>query len=304
MLSKYYRLALSLILILPFCACSEDDNITFWGTTEYYEDFPLCNYEPVQMTRELVLDFNEDAKEHQEELSFALYEERDERIRAVDTTELVLYKAGKLCPNNQFTLNYQESKAELSIELKNQVEEGTHKYLLCLVEHKGINRINDLVVQEAGRNPAVLQWYVEKNVVTNPLKLGLITFFLLVTAALLLWILIIRQLLYPSFKLRRLTIIYPQEGMKTVRIGGAKRLVLTKEKKKQSFLSKLFFKEVVYQQNPYWTSGDIELTPHRDKGLVRLARTGTYYCSAREAGKGQAIEISKEFNDKEKVRIL
>ncbi len=274
MSNKIFILAAAAAAVFTSCSSSDDGSVD-WGRTESYSDFLWCNYEPVRMERTLVMDFNADAQQLiKEPLRFEL---RNELTGTKPSTESVkLYKNGTLCPDGVVEVATSDAEVVLGIELNRDVDEGNYKYSLVLTNADVLDRLGNAEVHGSQRLDA-LQIVCKKSDVMNPLAKGLMWTGIVLVALLLVWMLCLRSIFYPTFKARNFYI--KPKGTKEdghIRIRNYRAVVFASSvKKRQSALSKFFTNEIKYKISPEWDE-PWELTPASKKKAVRLNVKGKY----------------------------
>ena len=94
---------------------------------------------------------------------------------------------------------------------------------------------------------------------------------IIASALLVIWFLFIKRLAYPTFKVGRMQITDPYYS--SLKIKGARKVILTNSPSKQSFLNKLFTGKIVYEANPIWTQ---PVVFESSKGKAKL-QTNKFY---------------------------
>jgi hypothetical protein len=270
-----------------------------WGETEYYSDFLFCDYEPVKMTRTLCFEVNDEMSGKNWKTKFGLYKKNDNGSYVPVGKEVIMYKNGELCVNNVFEVTSEDPKIELGLEFAPTAEEGVHKWYLKVLDNGGFDRINESTTAE-DMHPLLLEWKAEKKNVMNPLVRGLLIFGLLLTAAIVLWFIILKNIFYPTFKIGNIQIL-GDTYFSNKRINKARMLVATSSNKKQSALNRIFTGRIVYERNAMWND-EWELYP---KGKnARIAVKGKYMLMPMATTLNKHIEYQMEHLDtKNKVKI-
>ena len=232
------------------CNKNEVDNSMLWGKTDYYTDFLFNKYEPVKMTKTICFKTNEDANGRVGNVKFSLYKKTEDDSYIPVSDEILLYKNDILCENNILLITPQDKEVLLSIEFTPKAEEGIHKWFLKVLDNGGFDRINEYAMDEES-SPLLLEWKAEKNDIVNPLKLGLNIFLLTLFSLLLVWFLIMKPILYPTFKIGNIQFTN-DTYFSTKRIYGARKLIVTNSSKRQSAINKLFTGKIVYEKNEFF----------------------------------------------------
>lgn len=244
-----YVVAIFITSILASCE-KEVDTSMLWGKTDYYTDFLFCKYEPVKMTKTICFEANEDANGRVGNVKLGLYKKNEDNAYAPVKDEVLLYKNDILCEDNVLVITPRDKDVKLGIEFTPNAEQGVHKWFLKVLDNGGFDRINEYSVEEDSL-PLLLEWKAEKNTIFNPLELGLWIAIITISAGVLIWLLIIKPILYPTFKLGNIQFV-SGTYFSTKRIYGARKLVITNSSQKQSGISKLFTGKIVYEKNELW----------------------------------------------------
>ena len=254
------------------CTKNEVDNSMLWGKTDYYTDFLFHDYEPVKMTKTICFETNEDANGRVSNVKFGLYKKVEEDSYIPVADEIRLYKNNELCRENTLLITPQDKEVQLGIEFTPKAEEGVHKWYLKVLNNGGFDRINEYTMDEESL-PLLLEWKAEKNDVINPLKLGMFFFLLTLLGLLLVWFLVMKSILYPTFKIGNIQFTNGTY-FSTKRIYGARKLVVTNSSKKQSAINKMFTGKIVYEKNEFWPD-EWEINPSGKGGRLITNRKYT-----------------------------
>ena len=141
----------------------------------------------------------------------------------------------------------------------------------------------------------------EKKKVSNPLAKGFVAGGIVILGLLLLWFIILKPLLYPTFRLGNIS-IQNKDFSNVIRSKGFYRVVLTasRSQARQSAYSKLFVGKIKFLIDPRWTS-DVIFYP-RDKSSVRVHPGADFRIDSRILKKNQEY-IIENITTKEKSVI-
>lgn len=242
-----------------------------WGKTDYYTDFMFYEYEPVRMTRTICFDANEDSEGRVGNVKFSLYKMSNDSTYVPVKDDILLYKNENLCSDNILEITPHDKEIRLGIEFTPTAKEGTHKWFLKVLDNGGFDRINDYSTEDEAL-PLLLEWKAEKNNVSNPLALGLGWLFFILLGLLLIWLFIMKPIMYPTFKVGNIQII-SGSYYSTKKINKARKLVVTSSPKRQSSVNKFFTGKIIYERNEMWKD-EWELHP-KGKG-ARLVGNRKY----------------------------
>lgn len=272
-----------------FVSCEKEiDSSMLWGKTDYYKDFLFYDYEPVRMTKTICFEANEDANGRVKNVKFGLFKKDENGSYIPVNKDVILYKNGELCSNNEFLVGIQDKEVELGIEFTPDAKAGVHKWFLKVLENGGYDRINEYSTMEEAL-PLLLEWKAEKNDIVNPLKLGLNTFLLTIGLILLVWLLILKPQAYPNIKLKKLYVLY--EGRQVpVKLSGVHKVVCTSRTMSQGFLSRLFTGKIVYVKDSFWSPGDVVIMS-KDRNSVKIKFSAQYIMMPNIVTNKQPVEI-------------
>ncbi len=261
-----------------FASCSDrQENDSFaWGRSTEYGNFLWNKYVPDTLTREIVLDFNDDAEQYMvSPVSFGLFEKNDfGEMVPVDNDKVEVYVNGSRSEDNLIEIMPPAESVKVGLVLTDKVAPGSVNWYLRPVDDGGLDRINDMTREEfSGAGSALMEIQLRKRHIWNPLASGLTAALCVIAAVLLLWILCLKYAFYPVFRVKSITMTEPDPYFSSHTVKGARKFVLTPRKQSQSMLSRLFTGRIIYETNPLWTTV-IEIIP-RDRRSVRIGSIGT-----------------------------
>lgn len=261
----------STLIVVAICiSCTKEEKplpTTIHEKTDHYSDFLFCKYTPVVMNRIFVLDFNDDAQ-NVRNLKFGFYKkdksEEEPIISSIDG--IIFYKNGEKCNDATFLVSPKEKTIKLGVEFTDKAKYGTHRIFLKIIDNGGLDRIDDNDLSENSK-PLLIEFRLDNNNSWNPLALGLSIFLFIVVGLFFIWLIVIKPLVYPSFKVGSVIIQDPYYSNK--KLHGSYKLVFTNNVKEQSILSRIFKGKILYEINPVWTSDWIFL-PRSPKAIRPL----------------------------------
>lgn len=161
--------------------------------------------------------------------------------------------------------------AYLSIQFNHDAKTGKRYFELTPVEVTGIDLINEQPTDEyegtSLRTAYAIGW--------NPLAIVLFWIGVAILLCLLLWFLFLQRIFYPRIKVSRVEFKGPGSFYQSKKIKGARKVVLTSQKKKQNPLSRLFTGEVRYIKADHFTP-ELEILPAAGKKKkVRVKNVST-----------------------------
>lgn len=184
----------------------------------------------------------------------------------------------------------------LSIVFDTDAKEGNRYLSIKEKSKQELDKINDEPVEKYQltlRAKYAVNW--------NPLKTILMWLGILILAALLLWLLLIKHFIYPSIGVRTIQINDPY--FSKINVKGKRRVVFTNKNMKQGLISRIFTGEILYKKNEIWTS-PLAFEAGAKKRTLRVVRTKDYtfdpYTSTLKAPNDYVVE---NINDKTKIKI-
>lgn len=269
---SHYIIIAFIANILISCNEKKVDTSMLWGKTDYYTNFLFNDYKPVRMSKTICFETNEDANGRVGNVKFGLYKKEEDNSYIPVKEEIRLYKNGILCENNILQVTPLDKEIQLGIEFTPKAQEGVHKWFLKVLDNGGFDRINEYATEEEA-SPLLLEWRAEKNDIINPLKLGVNISLFILFSLILVWFLIMKPILYPTFKIGNIQFTNGSY-FSTKRIYGARKLVVTKSPRKQSAISKLLTGQIIYERNEFWPD-EWEIHPKGKGGRLNTNRKYT-----------------------------
>ena len=274
---------LLLLLAIPallLCACKKENNkdsATRWGKENYYKDFLWKKHVPDTLFREMAFDFNDDARNFMSEpLQLGLFKKTDSgEMLIVMDNEMEVFVDGTKCVNNVISVEPGTEKIKVGLVFNPAAENKVHHWFFKPVNDGGLERINDMDA-DTFNNPesSLMEIEAEKNKIMNPLAEGSMLTGIFLLAALLVWLFVLKQIFFPTFKVGKIILSDPAPYMSQKHLRGTRKLILTKSKSTQSGINRFFTGKIIYDVNPMWTS-DIVIEP-LDKNSVRIHPSKVY----------------------------
>ncbi len=279
MLSKYRFYLLIIPAAVCMTSCKKDNKALLWGKTQCYDDFLWVHHTPDTLKKTLYFDFNEDAKNFMnEDLQLCIFRKNaDGRFEPIGEKEAEVFANGEKAAGNVIVVPPTCQEMEVGVVFNKDTENKTHYWYIRPVNDGGLDRINDKE-PAALTEDALMEVRLQKEHVMNPLAEGLLIFLAAVVAALLIWLLILRPMVFPTFKVNRLELIGPDDYLNNIaNLKRYRKVVLTSKAKKQSLMNRLFTGEIKYSINSLWTA-DVEFEP-KDKRSIRIRPNRKTYCT-------------------------
>ena len=240
---QYSILIMALCMLVTSC---KDDTVSL-GDVNYYPSFLWVDSNITPITKTFNLEFSQDAK--LDPNCFAEFQFVDNNGEPIGTDEMQVSIDGKQLPDNKFRVNSDETSKQLTFTFSPNAKPGKHQGYLRLIRHN-LDRLDSQQLT-VGQQVEAMQWTLHYQKSMNPLAKVLMWIGILILAALLLWFLLIRWMVYDYIKVGSIRITEPYFSQR--KIKGARQLVFTNKPVKQSCLNKLFTGKIIYEINPVWT---------------------------------------------------
>ena len=266
---KNYIYIIASFCLICLSSCKKDESISF-GTVEYYPNFLWVDSKTMPVTKTFDFDFSKDAKDKE---SYAEFQFVDNGGKAISTDIMQIKIDGKKCPNNRFRISSDVASKELTFEFSPNAPDGKHQGYLKLVNHE-LDRLDSQPLT-ANQQVDVFQWTLNYDKRMNPLAKVLMWICILLVAFIFVWFALIKPIMYPRIRLSRLELSSKKGYYVNKRINGARKVVVSNSRNKQSFLNKLFTGEILYIVNEIWTS-PWDLYPKGRKRVVKINLHGKY----------------------------
>ena len=156
----------------------------------------------------------------------------------------------------------------LSVVYNPEAKEGKRYLRIVANGKKGLESVNGAPVEEFE-----VTTRGKYDVVWNPLKIILTWMGIITIAALLLRFLILKHILYPTFRTSSIMISNPY--FSNIRLKGTRKIIFSNKRIEQSALSKIFTGTVLCNVNACWTQ-PLVMEPAKKKIRVQRNRTYTF----------------------------
>lgn len=299
-MNRIYNILLVASVALFAVACGDEVPVgDEWGRTEYYESSIFKKYEPVVMEQELMFTLDEDGKK-----MFAngkgivdLYV-TSKPGENVPNRDVVVHLDGAPQPDNKISICITDVEkpiyCTLGLEFLGSAADGEHHLYLYYDKETGAHGYEEKVRVETGAPYEKVEhdaldvdfgaleekndgFYIIKETVKNP---GSVMFGYVVCSIVLLFILsvVISRFRTPTINVKR--IIVTGSYQKRLDIKGYKEVVFTSKKQKQSFISKLYTGNTLFEEHSSWVS-DVKILPGtKDKVRIQY-NSNDYACDSR-----------------------
>lgn len=264
---------------------------TYMGKATWYDSFLFWGAsDPDTLSIDLKAAFNDEARKDGSVVKLQIKDDAGGK-------DFQLFYNGQPLSDNTITLNANgNTPSILSVVFNSDAKEGKRYFAIKAADKQELDNINDQPVEQYNlclRAKYAVNW--------NPLQTILMWLGILILAALLLWFLIVKHLIYPTIGVKTIQINEPYFAK--VNVKGARRVVFTNKKMEQSLINKIFTGEILYKKNDIWTS-PLAFEPGAKKKTLRVMRTKDYvfdpYTSMLKAPSDYVVENT---NDNTKIKL-
>ena len=295
------------LMLLASCGKKADETNapTRWGKENYYDKFLWKKHVPDTLCRTIEFDFNQDARNYMDKpLRLGLFKKTDSgKMLPVTENEMEVFVDGQKCPSNIIDVQPGTDQLKVGIVFKPEAENKVHHWFFRAVDDGGLERINDMDPDTyKADNASLMDIEVDKNKVMNPLAMGTALTSLLLLAALLVWLFVMKAIFFPTFRVGKIQLSDPVPYNTLKRMRGYRKMILTNKQPKQGFFDKVFAGKILYEVNDLWTS-DVVIEP-KDRNSVRLRCPKDFMADARVLKKNQEYTIQNmTTGTKTKIKI-
>lgn len=309
MCSKRILLLAVLCPLMLLVSCGKDkdqaDAPARWGKENFYNSFLWKKHVPDTLYRTIAFDFNQDAKNYMDKpLRLGLFKKTNSgKMLPVTEAEMEVFANGVKCPNNIIDVQSGTDELKVGIVFNPNAENKVHHWFFRAVDDGGLERINDMDPDTFNAdNASLMDVEAEKHKIMNPLAEGLLLTGILLIALLLVWLIVLKPIVFPTFRVGKIQISDPVPYNSLKRLRGYRKLVLTNKKPDQGFFNRFFTGKILFETNSIWSS-DVIVEP-KDKTSVRLRCPKDFMADARVLKKNQEYTIQNmTTGTKTKIRI-
>ena len=264
---------------------------TYVGKATWYNSFLFWGASiPDTLSIDLNTVFNAEAKKDGSTVDLKIWD-------ADGKEDFQLFLNNRLVEKDHFTLDSKVNTHNiLSIVFNPDAKEGTRYLSLKTISKHNLDKINDQPVEQYNLS---LRYKYDVN--WNPLKTLLLWLVIMLFAALVLWFLLMRPLIYPSIGVKTIQINDPY--FSKVNVKGKRRVVFTNKTMKQGLFNRIFTGEILFKKNEIWTS-PLVFEAGAKKKTLRVIRTNDYtFTPFTSTLKAQNDYIVENTNDNIKIQI-
>lgn len=214
-----------------------------------------------KVTWDLAPSFRNELQTSSVELEFLVEEDRKEDFQA--------WFNGRQIKNGSKIKIVPDQPALLEVLFNHDAATGNRYFELIPVSVSDINIINGQPSESYNGTSLRTTYHIG----WNPLKTVMFWLAVVVSAVILLWLVILKHIIYPTIRLSKVTFTGPGTYYSTKRIRGARKILLTSNRQSQNIFSRIFTGEIRFVKAEHFTP-DIAIVPAGGKKKVKLIVEG------------------------------
>lgn len=211
---------------------------------------------------------------------------------------------GKSITNGQTITIHPNKPALLEVRFNHDAKTGKRYFYLSPSRIESLDFINDFPSDEYQGTSLRTEYHVG----WNPLKTFLFWSGIILLAALVLWLTILKRIFFPQIKMSKITITGPDSYYSSKRIRGARKIMLTTKRKSQNIFSKIFTGKIIFIRGDHFSPA-LSIVAAGGKKKVRLrseAKSNNpweIYPSLIFGQYDKGTLTNKTFNDKSEIEF-
>lgn len=221
-----------------------------FGNASYYDSFLIskASNKPAESTFDI--NFSEQAKKEGSYAAMKIYfvDKKGEEKLSPASQNLTIFINGDELKGDSVRLTPEMSDMTISILGQPATKKGSYYGRIELVP----SNLDDYSINGA---PEVFKWKFSFDHKWNPLKKGLFCFILILLAAFFLWMILLKERVYPTFKNIQKTFMIPGAAPVIINFKGAREVVVAgSHPKKQSGWNRFWTGKILYKTHPAFES--------------------------------------------------
>lgn len=279
------------IAVICFSSCETNDNSGYYlGKSRNYDKFlwSESNWEK-DILPEQVLQINLGDIKFTKPIKLQLvYEDENGEYQPVNKTIMTVLLNGKKEPSvyQCITIQPQEKDLKLKFRFNKSLgnESRTFKLSMKIIDPGDLDLINGQEAKAGAILDTSILWQADYELGWNPLQTILMWLGIVIVLFLLLWFLLFRRIVFPTFCFDNLQVIYlegeSKKGREDCSLHGAREIICSDSAHSQSGLNRIFCGRIEYLTNPFWKTpavmkpcGSDGIAIHED---IKAGDTATY----------------------------
>lgn len=241
-----------------------------FGTGSYYDSFCGVSSRSVPVTTDIEVEFSDQAKKDNSSarMEVCLVDRIDGQEISFESQNLKLYINGE--ERTSLTLTPDMTEVELSLIGSSETDGGTYYGRIRLLP-------SNLDNCHVNGSPEIFKWRFSFRHKMNPLKVGLTWLLIILLAAFLIWMLVLKPMIYPRFGSIQKVFNIPGYAPLIIRFKGARLVELAaSHQKKQSWWNRFWTGKIIYATHPAFVS-PMSFKPSRGRRILTRVQAGTYH---------------------------
>lgn len=247
-----------------------------WSEASYYDSFcfGLVPESNTPIESKIEVDFSDQAKIEGSSAVMKVYlvDKSGEKTYSLSSKDLQLIINGEEVDGDEIILEPNMTELTLSILGKPNTESGKYYGRIELqplkLDNYSINGSSEMY-----------KWRFEFEHKWNPVKKYLTLLGCIILSVLLLWMIILRRMIYPVFGPIQKSFNIPGMAPLFIKFKGARLVVISSEpQKKQSWINCVFTGKIIYKIHPAFQK-PIILKPSRGRNILAITQQGSYQIS-------------------------
>ncbi len=295
---------LAFAMILSFYSCGEITEVdqiedVSFETSIYHPSFLFSKERNDTLTKTLKFEFNAWAEENSSKVVFGFYDDKDQLIDSKNT-HLQLLVNNQSVPTGTIDLDSKIlSAGELTLSLAFSPDLPANAFNGYIkVFNSDLDRINN--VANLSSSP-VLNWSAKQKVIWNPLQKYLVITLATLVAMFLVWLIILRPIVYRRFQRVSLTVQSP--FFKKIILKNAISLSLSKSSTNQKGKEKLLVGKRSSYTHPFFSTPILVTPKSKSEAYINLGSNYTIHPYTSVLKKGPNAHTITNSKTKEKITI-
>ena len=243
-----------------------------FGTGSYYDSFGGVSSRSVPVVSDVKVEFSDQAKLDNSSARMEVYlvDSRDGQEISFKSQNLRLYINGE--ERTSLTLTPEMTSVELSVVGSSETERGTYYGRIRLVP-------SSLDNCHVNGSPEIYKWRFSFRHKMNPLKVGITWLVIILLTAFLVWMLVLKPMIYPRFGSIQKVFNIPGYAPLIIKFKGARLVELAAaHQKKQSWWNRFWTGKIIYATHPAFVS-PISFKPNKGRRILTRVQAGAYHVS-------------------------
>lgn len=246
-------------------------NDNHFGKASYYDSFLGVPQKNVQAISDINVAFSDQAKVEKSSAVMNVYlvDKKEGKKVSLASQKLHLLINGKEIKDGSFLLTPDMSNVTIAVSGESDTESGTY-YGRIELNPSNLDNCSINGMMES------FKWRFKFEQKCNPLKLGLIWLLIILTSAFILWMIVLKPMLYPRFGSIRKTFNVPGMAPLIINFKGARMVIVSSSpQKKQSVWNRFWTGKIIYMIHPAFNSPVI-FKPCRGRRVLVRVSPGSY----------------------------